>query len=192
MLRPAAGGCRPVCQPVHKRCCMQCRYLGMALAVGDVSLTSLGNDGMLPLPGRADKGRNGSMVWAGLRFLAVAALIVSSGCGLARGGSSVDDIVLTSALDADYCPVDDVTTFSSSGPFYCSARVSNLQPGSTVTSRWYYGGQLVEEINYQVQAGGHGCVGFELTSAHVWPRGGYRVEIYLDGELQRMATFAVT
>jgi hypothetical protein len=125
------------------------------------------------------------------RFLAIIALVALSGCSLA-GGSTIDDIVLTSALDADYCPVDEVTTFSSGGPFYCSALVSNLGPGSMVSSRWYHGEQLIEEINYQVQSGGDGCVGFELTSPNPWPRGGYRVEIYLDGHLERMATFAVT
>ncbi len=132
------------------------------------------------------------MVWAGWRFLAFAALILLSACGLAGGGSSVDSIVLTTALDADYCPVDQVTTFPSSGPLHCSAKVSNLRPGSTVTSRWYYGGQLIDEISYQVLAGGHGCVGFQLSSPDSWPRGGYRVEIYLDGQLERMTTFAVT
>lgn len=144
---------------------------------------------MLPL---ADRGADVPMLRVGLRFLVLSTLIMLSGCDLAGSGSSIDDIVLTSALDADYCPVDEVTTFSSSSPFYCSARVSNLQAGSTVTSRWYHAGQLVEEINYLVQAGGHGCVGFELTREHAWPRGGYRVEVYLDGKLQRMATFAVT
>jgi hypothetical protein len=132
------------------------------------------------------------MLRVGLQCLALSTLIMLSACALAGGGSTIDEIVLTSALDADYCPVDEVTTFSSTSALYCSARVSNLQAGSTVTSRWYHGGQLVEEINYRVQAGGHGCVGFELTSEYAWPRGGYRVEVYLDGELQRTATFAVT
>jgi hypothetical protein len=132
------------------------------------------------------------MRWAGARFLAVASLLLVGACGTAVGGSSIDDIVLTTALDGDYCPLDEVTTFSTNSPIYCSLKVSNLRPGSTVTSRWYYGAQFVEEITYEVEAGGNGCVGFELASPNPWPRGGYRVEIYLDGNLERMATFAVT
>jgi len=129
----------------------------------------------------------------GVRTLAVAALAIAvSACSVISGTSSVDDIVLTTALDADFCPIDEMNTFSPNGSFYCSLRVTNLQTGSTVTSRWYYGEQFIEEINYQVQSGGHGCVGFELTSPNPWPRGGYRIETYLDGNLERMATFTVT
>lgn len=129
----------------------------------------------------------------GMRALAVAVLAIAvSACSVLGGTSSIDDIVLTTALDADFCPLDEINTFSPNGPFYCSLKVTNLQTGSTVASRWYYGGQFIEEINYQVQSGGHGCVGFELTSPNPWPRGGYRVETYLDGNLERMATFTVT
>jgi hypothetical protein len=129
----------------------------------------------------------------GGRLVALAALaIVVSACSVIEGASSVDDIVLTTWLDADYCPIDDVTTFSPNGAFNCSVKVSNLRTGSTLTSRWYYGEQFIEEIDYRIQAGGHGCVGFELTSPNPWPRGGYRVEVYLDGELERTAMFAVT
>jgi len=129
----------------------------------------------------------------GGRLSALAALaMVVSACSVIGGGSSVDDIVLTTALDADYCPTDETTTFLSNGPFNCSVKVSNLQAGSTLTSRWYYGEQFIKEINYRIQAGGQGCVGFEMTSPNPWPRGGYRVEIYLDGQLERTASFAVT
>jgi hypothetical protein len=144
-------------------------------------------------PDAGGKGIGEVTLGMGGRLLALAALsMVVSACSVIGGTSSVDDIVLTSALDADYCAIDETTTFSSNGPLNCSVKVSNLQTGSTLTSRWYYGEQFIEEINYQIQAGGHGCVGFELTSPNPWPRGGYRVEIYLDGQLERMATFAVT
>ncbi len=124
-------------------------------------------------------------------FILVALTLLISGCDIIGGSPSIDDIVLTTALGADYCPVDEVTTFPPDGPFYCSLEVSNLRTGSTVTSRWYFGEQYIEEISYQVQAGGSGCVGFELTSPNLWPRGGYRVEVYLNGQLERLATFAV-
>lgn len=128
--------------------------------------------------------------WLPLTLAALAFLV--SACDVVGGGSSIDDIVLTTALDADYCPVDEVTTFDPDGPLYCSVRASNLRTGSTVSSRWYLGEQFIEEISYQVQEGGFGCVGFELTSPNHWPRGGYRVEVYLDGHLERSATFAVS
>ncbi len=128
-----------------------------------------------------------------VRTLGAAALAVAvTACGVMGGASSIDDIVLTTTLDADFCPIDEVNTFSANGALHCSVKVTNLRTGSTVTSRWFYGEQFIEEINYQVQSGGNGCVGFELTSPNPWPRGGYRVEIYLDGNLERTATFAVT
>ncbi len=125
-----------------------------------------------------------------LTLAALASLL--SACDVIGGAPSVDDIALTTALDADYCPTDEVTTFDPGQRFYCSVRVSNLRIGAMVASRWYFGEQLIEEINYRVQEGGQGCVGFELTSPNPWPRGGYRVEIYLDGHLERIATFAVS
>ncbi len=127
---------------------------------------------------------------AGRWCVVLAALTtVLSACGVMGGGSSIDDIILTTGVDADYCPLDEVTAFSSQNPFYCSLKVSNLQPGSTVTSRWYFAEQLIEEINYEVRTGGSGCVGFELSSPNPWPRGQYRVDVYLDARLERMATF---
>jgi hypothetical protein len=129
------------------------------------------------------------MVWR-LFVLAWLTLAVSA-CDVIGGSPSIDDIVLTTALDSDYCPVDEVTTFPQNSPFYCSVTVSNLRIGSMVTSRWYFGEQSIEEISYEVQAGGSGCVGFELTSPNPWPRGGYRVEVYLNANLERAATFAV-
>jgi len=129
----------------------------------------------------------------GRLLLTLAALaFLLSACDVLGGTSSIDSIALTTALDADYCPTDEVTTFDPVHPFYCSVKVSNLRAGATVASRWYFGEQFIEEISYQVQEGGHGCVGFELTSPSRWPRGGYRVEVYLDGHLERIATFAVS
>ena len=132
------------------------------------------------------------IVRMGWRFLILAALtILLSACDIIGGRPSIDDIVLTTALDADYCPFDEVTTLPSDSPFYCSVKVSYLRTGSIVSSRWYFGEQFIEEVSYEVQAGGSGCVGFELSSPNPWPSGGYRVEVYLNGQLERTATFAV-
>ncbi len=129
----------------------------------------------------------------GRLLLTLTALVfLLSACDVLGGASSVDDIALTTALDADYCPTDEVTTFDPDQPFYCSVEVSNLRAGAMVASRWYFGERFIEEISYQVQQGGQGCVGFELSSPNRWPQGGYRVEIYLDGHLERIATFAVS
>jgi hypothetical protein len=114
-----------------------------------------------------------------------------SACDVIGGSPSIDDIVLTTALDSDYCPVDEVTIFPQDTSFYCSVMVSNLRAGSMVASRWYHGEQDIEEISYEVEEGGSGCVGFELTNPNPWPRGGYRVEVYLNANLERAATFDV-
>lgn len=130
----------------------------------------------------------------GWRFcILVAFTFLLSACDFIGGTASIDDIILTTGLDVDYCPIDEeeVTTLAADGPLYCSVIVSSLRAGSTVTSRWYFGEQFIEEINYEVETGGSGCVGFELTSPNPWPKGGYRVEVYLDGRLERTASFAV-
>ena len=127
-----------------------------------------------------------------LCVMAVLAVLLSA-CDVFAAGSSINDIVLTTALDADYCPVDEVTTFPTDRPFYCSAQVSNLRAGSTVTFRWYFGEQFIEEASYRFESSGSGCASHEMKCVNPcpWPRGGYRVEVYLDGHFERSTTFAV-
>jgi hypothetical protein len=157
-----------------------------------VALTRVETRGILILPWEGWEGRLVVMLRVGLRLVCVVALLLlTSACDVLGGAGSIDDIVLTTAVDADYCPVDDVTTFSPDDAFHCSVMVSDMREGSTVTIRWYYGQDFIEEAIWQVQKGGFGCVAFELTNLNAWPRGGYRVEIYLNGNLERMARFAV-
>ena len=157
------------------------------------ALTGVSIDAILiMLLRRGAEGRGILIRRAGWRFgilLILASLL--SACDIIGGSATIDDIVLTTALGADYCPVDEITAVAADGPLYCSVIVSNLRTGSTVTSRWYFGEQFIEEINYEVEMGGSGCVGFELTSPNPWPKGGYRVEVYLNGHLERTASFAV-
>jgi hypothetical protein len=161
-----------------------------------VALTGLRIDGILMmLPRDGIEGRESVFLRMGWRACILVGLtFLLSACDIIGASASIDDIILTTGLDADYCPIDEeeVTAFAADGPLYCSVIVSNLRTGSTVTSRWYFGEQFVEEINYEVETGGSGCVGFELTSPYPWPKGGYRVEVYLDGYLERAASFAVS
>jgi hypothetical protein len=129
------------------------------------------------------------IVRVGWRWFVLAALATFLSACDVIGGASIDDIVLTTGLNADFCPLDEVTSFSPESTFYCSLKVSNLRPGSTVSSRWYYAEQFIDEVDYEVRTGGSGCVGFELSSPDPWPRGRYRVEIYLNGRLEREAAF---
>ena len=126
-------------------------------------------------------------------FILVALVLLLSACDIIGGGPSIADITLTTALNTDYCPVDEVTVYSPEEDFNCSVRASNLGSGSIITFRWYFGEQLVEEANYRFETGGSGCAGNEMkcVSPCPWPRGGYRVEVYLDGRLERTAAFAV-
>jgi hypothetical protein len=158
-----------------------------------VALTRLSIDGILMmLLKRGAEGRGILILRVGWRFCILLTLTsLLSACDIIGGSASIDDIILTTALGADYCPVDEITAFAAESPLYCSVIVSNLRTGSMVTSRWYFGEQFIEEISYEVEMGGSGCVGFELTSPNPWPKGGYRVEVYLNGHLERTASFAV-
>jgi len=130
--------------------------------------------------------------WLPLTLAALAFLV--SACDVVGGGSSIDDIVLTTAPDADHCPTDEVTVYSPEDDLHCSVRASNVRPGSIITFRWYFGEQLIEEASYRFESSGSGCASHEMKCVNPcpWPRGGYRVEVYLDGHLERSATFAVS
>ena len=114
-------------------------------------------------------------------------------CEFSIGGGepSVEAAVMAGSLDANYEPVDMTNVFDPTDTFYCSVKVTDLEGGSEVTARWFFGSELLGEYTYAAEAGGSGHIGFNLSPAGTWVAGNYRVDIYLNGELAQSAAFSV-
>jgi TolB protein len=114
-------------------------------------------------------------------------------CEFSIGGGepSVEAAVMARSLDADYKPIETTNVFDPTDVFYCSVQVTDLEEGSEVMARWFFGSESLGEYTYTAVDGGSGYIGFNLSPAGTWPAGGYRVDIYLNDELAQSTTFAV-
>jgi len=114
-------------------------------------------------------------------------------CEFSIGGGepSVETAVMARSLDANYEPVETTNVFGPTDTFYCSVKVTDLEEGSEVTAKWFFGSESLGEYTYTAEAGGSGHIGFNLSPAGTWQAGNYRVDIYLNGELAQSAAFSV-
>jgi TolB protein len=114
-------------------------------------------------------------------------------CEFSIGGGepSVETTVMARSLDTDYEPVETTNVFDPTDTFYCSVKVTDLEEGSQVTARWFFGSESLGEYTYTAGGGGSGYIGFNLSPAGTWSAGSYRVDIYLNGELTQSVTFSV-
>ncbi len=115
-------------------------------------------------------------------------------CEFSIGGGgepSIEAAVMARSLDANYEPVEATNVFGPTDVFYCSVKVTDLEKGSEVTAKWFFGNEFLGEYTYTAEAGGSGYIGFNLSPAEAWLAGSYRVDIYLNGNLAQSAAFSV-
>jgi len=134
-------------------------------------------------------------LWFVLAFILLASTLLACEFSAQVGGGepSVDEVVMARSLDDDQKPVDPTSVFGLEDVFNASAKVSNLEEGSKVTGKWFFGDQFIDEASVDITEDGFtGYVGFNLTPSAPWPPGDYRLEVYLDDELAKTVTFQVS
>lgn len=109
---------------------------------------------------------------------------------------SIDDVTMTRSIDQKTKePTDPTTTFKSSDTtIYAVAKVSNLVDGSKVMAKWYYKNVEIPEVRGTmalVGRYGSGYLSFSVVASEPLQVGDWKVEIYLDDELAKTATFQV-
>lgn len=105
---------------------------------------------------------------------------------------AITEVAMAKRLDASQKPVDATKVFEETDTFFCSVKVENLQSGSQVTAKWYYGEQLLDQFTLTLETAGSGYLGFNLASQEGrWPAGDYRIEVSLNGVLARTENFSV-
>jgi len=114
-------------------------------------------------------------------------------CEFSIGGGEpkVETAVMARSLDPNYQPVEPTSVFGPTDTFYCSVKVTDLEKGSNVTAKWFFGSEFLGEYTYTATGGGSGHVGFSLSPAGTWLAGSYRVDIYLNDALVQSVAFSV-
>ncbi len=132
--------------------------------------------------------RNWRTVWLGLLFFLVA-------CG--GGEISLSTANIASArLAKDDSGAQATTTFSPTDTFYLLVDLANAPDDTTVKAEWTavsVAGADPNTILDDVElTSGSSTLTFDLANDNPWPTGDYKVDLYLNGELDQTLTFRVS
>lgn len=86
--------------------------------------------------------------------------------------------------------------FSNDQTFYCIVEVSNAPDDTTLKAAWIAvdvegvdPNMLIDEV--ELTTDGQSLFTFDLQNDNLWPSGKYKVEIYLNGQLDKSLEFEV-
>ncbi len=90
---------------------------------------------------------------------------------------------------------ESTTVFSPSDIFYCVVTLANAPDDTKIKTVWYAVEAENTEPNYKIEeyemTGGDAIIPFQLTNSESWPTGKYKVELYLNDELNQTLEFVV-
>jgi hypothetical protein len=126
-------------------------------------------------------------------FLVLLLLLLAS---LACGGSFSTANISDAYLSRDDAGQQTTTVFSPTDTtFYCQVQLSNAPDSTTVKAVWTAVSAAGEEPNLLLDettlTGGDGNYTFNLQNDSLWPPGQYKVDLYLNDELDRTLNFTV-
>ncbi len=125
-------------------------------------------------------------------IMAIALVALAIFMALRPRPPEVLSITLTRALDNAYRPIAPTTTFGPQETFFVSVELRGYRPGSDLTARWRYDGQVIVDTELVAEGIGDGYAGFVLHNDNPpWPAGRYTVEILYEGEVLASAEFGV-
>ena len=122
--------------------------------------------------------------------------IVVSGCEFSASTASIKSAELARGYQ-DGKAVDVTTTFGpTDNPLHCVVTLGNVPDGTKVKAAWtvvdagdgQFKDQKIDETELQ---SGSGVLDFTLSNNQSWPKGKYKVDLYLNGKLDRSVEFQV-
>ena len=145
------------------------------------------------------------MVLPGRRWLVLAGIaLVCLGCHASVSvGTKSDTVTGPPRIESvelardfkDGKPVGQTTAFPADSTFHAVVRVSAARNDTRVKAGWTAvdaGGEQNRIIDEKEVTGpGDQAVDFTLSLPRPWPPGSYKVDIYLDGKLERSVDFTV-
>jgi len=114
--------------------------------------------------------------------------------------ASLSEATMCQSVDNDDMrPIDATDIFTTDTPeIFCSVKLSSAPPDTEVKAEWIYvQGELEDTGNYliddySVTAEGTLYLGFSLTKPEAgWPKGEYKVILYVDGKEKLSVPFTV-
>lgn len=131
------------------------------------------------------------LLTAGL-FTIIILTLAMSGCEFSASTANIPSVVLAT----DEAGTNVTTQFSPEDTFYAVVELANAPDSTEVKAVWTAvdvgdaaePGQLIDEATLET---GSGQVIFDLSNDGFWPAGQYKVDIYLDGELDQTLEFSV-
>jgi len=113
--------------------------------------------------------------------------------------ASLSEATMCRSVDSDMRPIDATDTFTTDTPeIFCSVKLSSAPPDTEVKAEWIYvQGELEDTENfliddYSLTAEGTLYISFSLTKPEAeWPKGEYKVILYVDGKEKLNVPFTV-
>jgi hypothetical protein len=126
-------------------------------------------------------------------LLALIALVLAA---LACGGNFSTANITSAALYSDSAGTQATTVFSQDQIFYAIVELANAPDTTTLKASWIGISLEGEEPNIiidetEVTVGEDDTFTFNLENDQLWPVGTYKVDIYLNDELDRTLNFEV-
>ncbi|MEW6181185.1 MAG: hypothetical protein AB1522_14815 [Chloroflexota bacterium] len=127
-----------------------------------------------------------------LILLGLAVLVFSAvACEFSASTASIGDAWLSDSEEGS----NRVTTFAQDAVFYAFADLKNAPEDTTLKAVWIAVEVEGVEPNFVINetefTSGSNIITFNLSNENLWPVGKYRVEIYLNGKLDKTLDFEV-
>ena len=104
----------------------------------------------------------------------------------------VTDVDLGRSLGADKRVVDKTDSIKPNDTVYVSVTTEGSAPSATLKARWTYeGDQLVQESSQTIAPTGTAVTEFHVAKPDGWPKGSYKVEVFLNGNPVESESFKV-
>jgi hypothetical protein len=112
-------------------------------------------------------------------------------CGFSVSTANIKDATMAHDYDGN----EPTTVYDGRATFYCIAELANAPDDTTVKAVWtavQVDGVAPDTFidEYELTTGS-GTVHFELSNNQLWPRGKYKVDLYLNDELDQTLEFEV-
>ena len=99
-----------------------------------------------------------------------------------EGAFKVATISLGRTIAADKTVGDQTDSFRPKDTFYLSVRTEGDAKSARLSARWTYeDGQVVDESTQTIAPTGPAVTEFHISKPDGWPKGGYKVEVSLNG-----------
>jgi len=130
-----------------------------------------------------------------LKFLLVIAALMLAAFACSFQASTANFAEVYMARDSE--GASRTTTFSQADVFYAIVHLANAPDGTEVKAVWYAANvegedpeTFIDEVSI---TSGDAILTFDMANTPdiLWPRGSYRVDLYLNGELETSVNFQV-